>query len=114
MFHNFFVGSQSRTCKSNIAIYALIIAIILPWSNHLILRLGEKSRRYSNRQDNLMNAARGKYTNDEMMSSYHIREISKYAEVAQRSLTFKALGSWTAGRSHIWRLSPRASPTLQG
>ena len=61
-----------------------------------------------------MNAARGKYTSDEMMSGYHVHENSKYMEAAQCSLTFKALGSWTAGRSHIWRLSPRASPALWG
>ena len=78
MFHNFAVGLQSRICKSSIAICALIIATMLPWSNHLKLRLGEKSRRYSNRQDNLMNAARGKYTRDEMMIGYHVRGISKY------------------------------------
>ena len=29
-----------------------------------------------------MNAARGRYTSDEMMSGYHVREISEYVEVA--------------------------------
>ncbi len=57
-----------------------------------------------------MRAARGKYTRNEIVIGYKVFDISIYVEIAQYRLTFRAAGNWTAGKSHIWRPSPRMSP----